>query len=412
MRLRPGDELDPLVRREVQRTIERDVQGNIEHNLNFQFDFDDQFDKVFRMAPGGALNRGYRLKNLSSGDSDPASRRATLNALRGAERGLRTAAAAKGLNTEQRKEINRELEKVRAQIKKAESTPVAGQLQQLSGGLDMTADLREHEQQMREHQQQMREHQQDMREHQRELQERIRESQQELQNLERERVEDDRDHFQGGRDRERTDRDRQRADRNRERADRDRERNEALTDQLQKDGLIRDRDNFQLRLTPQALTVNGKEQPAKLRDKYLKLHAEASGQPLTGTRSLLISRNGDSSTSFGQSEGPRPPRPPRPPRAPRAPLAPLLAPGPPAPPTLALPAPPRPPRINADELRRELREDGVLAADEKNLQFQLNASGLTVNGRKQPDELAAKYRKMTGHTDGKNFNVMISTQED
>ncbi|GAB3737001.1 hypothetical protein GCM10027594_17850 [Hymenobacter agri] len=78
----------------------------------------------------------------------------------------------------------------------------------------------------------------------------------------------------------------------------------------------------------------------------------------------------------------------------------------------APPAPPRPPRINSDELRRELRKDGVLGADEKNLQFQLNASGLTVNGKKQPDALADKYRKMTGHTDGKNFNVTISTQED
>ena len=75
------------------------------------------------------------------------------------------------------------------------------------------------------------------------------------------------------------------------------------------------------------------------------------------------------------------------------------------------PAPPRPPRINSDELRRELRRDGVLGTDEKNLQFQLNAAGLTVNGQKQSDELAAKYRKMTGHADGKNFNVMISTQE-
>ena len=78
----------------------------------------------------------------------------------------------------------------------------------------------------------------------------------------------------------------------------------------------------------------------------------------------------------------------------------------------APPAPPRPPRVDAAALRSELRKDGVLAADEKNLQFQLNASGLTVNGKKQPDELAAKYRKMTGHTDGQNFNVMISTQED
>ena len=68
--------------------------------------------------------------------------------------------------------------------------------------------------------------------------------------------------------------------------------------------------------------------------------------------------------------------------------------------------------MDATALRNELRRDGVLGADEKNLQFQLNASGLTVNGKKQSDELAAKYRKLTGHTDGKSFNMMISTQEE
>ncbi|MDQ2772704.1 MAG: hypothetical protein M3Y54_19635, partial [Bacteroidota bacterium] len=69
-------------------------------------------------------------------------------------------------------------------------------------------------------------------------------------------------------------------------------------------------------------------------------------------------------------------------------------------------------RLDTGDLRNELRKDGVLGADEKNLQFQLNASGLTVNGKKQSDELADKYRKLTGHADGRNFNVMISTQED
>ena len=444
-----GGGLDPQVRREVERTVrreltrdvqrnaERDVQRNIDRSYDFQFDFPtfgDHVDKSFRMAPGSSLNRVYSLKSLSNGGgSDPESRRATINALRGAERGLRTAATAKGLNAGQRKEINKELEKVRAQIKKAESMPATSQLQRLNGGLNMNPDMREHDQQMREHEQdmrehdqQMREHQRDMQEHRRELQERIRESQQELQNLEQERTQSDRDRSLAERDRERADQDRERAgrdrtqaerdrtqadrdraDRDRERADRDRKRSEALIDQLQKDGLIQDKDNFQLRLTPNSLTVNGKEQPAKLRDKYLKLHAEASGRPLMGTNSMVINRNSDSSTSFSQSEGPRLPRPPR---APRAPMA--VPPVPPAPAMGALPAPPRPPRIDASALRGELRKDGVLAADEKNMQFQLNASGLTVNGKKQPDELAAKYRKMTGHADDKNYNVTISTQED
>ena len=402
-----GGELDPQVRREITRDIERNVQRNVERNIqrdrDFQFDFPEfgnQFDNSFRMAPGSSLSRVYRLKSLGNGGPDPESRRNTLTALRGAERGLRTAAAAKGLNASQRQEINKELEKVRAQIKKAESLAATSQVRQLNGSLN--PDRREHEQAMREHEQGMREHEQGMREHEQQMREHRRESQQELREMEQGQLRD-----QADRTRDQADRNRDQAERNRERAEQNRQRNEALIDQLQKDGLIQDKDNFQLRLTPNGLTVNGRGQSGKLRDKYLKLHAEASGQPLTGNRSLVITRSGDSNTSFSQSEGPRPPRPPR---APRAPMA-----VPPAPPMGALPAPPappRPPRLDADELRRELRKDGVLSRDEKNLQFQLNAAGLTVNGKKQPEELAAKYRKLTGHAEGKNFNVVISTQED
>ena len=424
-----GD-LDPLVQRQVERIVERNlernVQGNIERtfrNRTFQFDFPDldgQLNRTFRTAPGASLNRVYRLKSLSNA-TDPESRRATLNALRGAERGLRIAATAKGLNAGQRKEINKELERVRAQIKKAENAPAPNSPQRLNGGLSLNLD-----QDLREHEQEMREHQRELGEHRRELQERIRESQQELQRMEQERAQAERDRGQAGRDRVQAmrdqaqatrdwlqaERDRDRAERDQERAERDRkraERDEALINQLQKDGLIQEKDNFQLRLSPNSFTVNGKEQPAKLRDKYLKLHAEASGRSLTGTGAMVISRNGSSrrtSYNVDQSEGPRPPR------APRWPVSPVLAPGPPAPPMLAPPAPPTPPRLDSDELRRELRKDGVLAADEKNLQFQLNASGLTVNGKKQPDELAAKYREMTGHADDKKFNITISTQED
>jgi hypothetical protein len=90
-------------------------------------------------------------------------------------------------------------------------------------------------------------------------------------------------------------------------------------------------------------------------------------------------------------------------------MAPMME--PPMPPMPALPAPPAPPRVDTETLRDELRKDGVLGRDEKNLQFQLNSAGLTVNGKKQPEELAAKYRKLTNHDNGKNFNMTISTQE-
>ena len=53
----------------------------------------------------------------------------------------------------------------------------------------------------------------------------------------------------------------------------------------------------------------------------------------------------------------------------------------------------------------------MIGAGEKNFQFQLNGSGLTVNGKPQPAALAAKYRKLTGHADGKSFNMTVSTQD-
>ena len=218
---------------------------------------------------------------------------------------------------------------------------------------------------------------QESRDRRQELQDRIRESQQELRDLEQDR------------------------------ANRPDDRHGALVDQMQKDGLLKDPDHYQIKLTPRALVIDGREQSPKVFQKYLKLYESNSGRKLIGNNAMVITRSSDSSTIISNDhDGPTPPRPPRAPRA-------LLV--PPAPPMGAVPpppAPPRPPRLDTDELRGELRKDGILGADDKNLQFQLNNSELTVNGKKQSDELAAKYRKLTGHADGKSFNVMISTQED
>ncbi|MGY3088906.1 bla regulator protein BlaR1 [Hymenobacter sp. UYAg731] len=232
---------------------------------------------------------------------------------------------------------------------------------------------------------------QEARDRRQELQDRIRESQQELRDLEQDRA----------------DRSRDQADRSRDRADRDRDRNDALVSQMQKDGLLKDPDHYQIKLTARALVIDGKEQSAKVFQKYLKLYESNTGRKLTGNNAMVITRNSDSSTIINNDfDGPTPPRPPR------APLAPRMAPPmPPMPPIAAPPAPPAPPRVDSEELRNELRKDGIIGADEKNLQFQLNAAGLTVNGKKQSDELADKYRKLTGHADGKTFNMMISTQE-
>ena len=228
---------------------------------------------------------------------------------------------------------------------------------------------------------------QEARDRRQELQDRIRESQQELRDLEQDRA----------------DRGQDQADRSRDRADRARDRNEALVDQMEKDGLLKDPDHYQIKLTARALVIDGKEQPAKVFQKYLKLYESSTGRKLTGNNAMVITRNSDSSTIINNDfDGPTPPRPPR------APLAPRMAPMPALP---APPAPPAPPRMDSEELRNELQKDGIIGADEKSFQFQLNASGLTVNGKKQSDALAAKYRKLTGHADGKKFNMMISTQE-
>ena len=391
---------DGGMERRIEEQVERRIQGQVERRLegskNFQFDFPGFDERQFRMAPEGRLNRTYQLKRL---DRSPGTdeRRAQLEGLRGAERGLRTAAAVKSLNAQQRKDINKELEKVRVRIRQAESALSASQprLPDADGRqrrLDGLVEMRDRQQELQDQQQERQDRQQEMRDRRQELQDR----QQEM----RDRQQEQRDLMQ-----ERGDRDR--ADRDQQRADRDRYQHEALVAQLQKDGLIQDESNFQFKLTSTGMTVNGKEQTAQVRQKYLKLYESSTGRKMSATSAINITRSG--TTSFSRNDAPRPPRPPR---APRAPMAPMMEPPmPPMPPMPAPPAPPAPPQVDTETLRNELRKDGVLGRDEKNLQFQLNSSGLTVNGKKQSDALAAKYRKLTNHADGKNFNMTISTQE-
>ena len=82
---------------------------------------------------------------------------------------------------------------------------------------------------------------------------------------------------------------------------------------------------------------------------------------------------------------------------------------------MATPAPPRPPRapkLDTPALRSELRKDGLIGQDDKSFQLQLNDAGLTVNGKRQPEDLAAKYRKLMGQTKpGQVQSISISTQE-
>ncbi|TGE10316.1 M56 family metallopeptidase [Hymenobacter fodinae] len=179
---------------------------------------------------------------------------------------------------------------------------------------------------------------------------------------------------------------------------------EALRRELLKDGLIEDDGNFQFKLNSTELIVNGKKQPAAVHAKYLKLVETQTGNKLTkGSYNITRNTSSNSSTSYG--DAPAPPRPPRAPRAmtppvppvppvPAAPAAPSAPAAPGVPGAPGVPAPPAPPRLDSDEIRAELRKDGLLGANEKAFQFQLNDQGLTVNGKKQSEALTNKYRQM------------------
>ena len=388
--LPPGPEGQTYVFRSGDaKELERNLERNFEfRGPEFNKQFGEQFGKEFNLRSNGQSSRLRRIRIDGPEPDQATALHAQQEALRTAERSLRAATAAKNLSAGQRKELGKELEKVRVQLKQLEKEPMSQQLRRE----EIREEIQERQVEMQERQRELQERHQEMQERRQELKERIRESQEELRDLERDR-----------------------ADRDQDRADRGRDRDDALVAELQKDGLIKDKDNFQLKLTARSLTVNGKEQPAKVLQKYLKRYEASTGRKMSANGAMVINRNGRTSDERRYA-----PRPPRPPRAPRAPLAPLgLMDAPPAPPMAPMvapmappppPAPPAPPRLDTETLRRELRKDGLIGANDKGFQLQLNAAGLTVNGKQQSDELAAKYRKLAGHADGKNFNMTISTQ--
>ncbi|UOR05648.1 M48 family metalloprotease [Hymenobacter aerilatus] len=209
---------------------------------------------------------------------------------------------------------------------------------------------------------------------------------------------------------------------------------EALETALLKDGLIKSADNYQLRLSATELTVNGTKQSATLQKKYLALYESASGRKLSGTGSVNINKNSTGRTNI--ISGPRgstrlsasvtrsgtgrvmptPPAPPAPPAAPGTPAmpAPPAPPAAPAAPNVPVPpAPPTPPTLGTDELRTQLRKDGLLGANEKSFQFQLDKNGLRVNGKPQPAAMTAKYRRIYDIPTSGNSNrtVQVSVSE-
>ncbi|UYZ63220.1 M56 family metallopeptidase [Hymenobacter weizhouensis] len=187
-----------------------------------------------------------------------------------------------------------------------------------------------------------------------------------------------------------------------------------LTRQLRQDGLITDEENFQFSLSPVQMTVNGKKQPTATRDKYLRLWESKSGSKLT-KGSININRQSSGRRTGSMPAPLRPLRPARPARPARPSIvpAPPASPAPPAP--VAPPAPPAPPRMDTDEIREQLRKDGLVGASDKSFQFQLNDDGLVVNGQKQPAALADKYRRLLDAPDAKGSrrsrNIQISVSE-
>jgi bla regulator protein BlaR1 len=113
------------------------------------------------------------------------------------------------------------------------------------------------------------------------------------------------------------------------------------------------------------------------------------------------------------------PTPPRAPRAPRAPLAPMAPPAPDAPDApnmpdvpLAPPAPPAPPVPNTARLRDALRRDGLIK-DDKHFSFELNDKGGRVNGKALTPDQVVKYRQLLnqpaskGKGNSSSFNISV-----
>lgn len=258
----------------------------------------------------------------------------------------------------------------------------------------------------------------------------IREEREHLQEADeeyRDRLEEARDNQQAFRDRSQAERDQQRVVRDRERAERDKARAEraeqtrksedAIIAELLKDGLIKDKQNFQFELTSSELKVNGQKQSENVFAKYRKLYEEGTGRTIGTTGKVLLSYNGgnvnriySSNEGSGSSLMPPPP-PPVPPVAPLAPGAPTPPAPPRAPRGLRTPQAPRAPSVNSVDLGNQLRQDGLIGKNDKSYQFQLNATSMTVNGKRQSDELAAKYRQLLGEGKNSKFNMNISIQE-
>lgn len=245
----------------------------------------------------------------------------------------------------------------------------------------------------------------------RQEQEQVRERQQAV----RDRTQAERDRQQAERDKAWAARDQLRAERDKARAERDAQvlkAEDAIIAELLKDGLIKDKNQFEFALTANDLYVNERKQPEAVFAKYRKMYEAGVGRTIGASDKMTLSYNGGNvnriytsrTTSNTSSSVPAPPPPPAAPLAPEVPRV-------PAAPT-APSAPPRTPTVNSVDLASQLREDSLIGQNDKSYQFQLNNNSLTVNGKRQSAALADKYRKLLDREGrGNKFNMTISVQE-
>ncbi|KAA9338349.1 M48 family metalloprotease [Hymenobacter busanensis] len=323
---------------------------------NFKYQrLEDGQTRVFRLGPDGQLNPQVYV------DAEGITR----NALREAERGLEKARQQADLSEADRERIEQQLEKIRDQRQ------------------DLEESRHEAEERVRERDEARREAEADRRE------------------AEAERREEAA--------RAREERAREREERAREREERNREVEEKLVGELRRDGLITDTNNFTFQLTSSRLTVNGKEQPEAMLRKYLGIYKELNERDLNAGGSMTITRNNTNRSIIYNSTGTPAPAAPRPPRAPRPSVAPTA---PKAPRTPRAPRTPKTTLINSVDVRSALVRDQIIEDDDNTLQFRLNNNEMVVNGKKQPADVAARYRKLLGGTEGSNVNMDIVVNND
>ncbi|GAB3834856.1 M56 family metallopeptidase [Hymenobacter jeollabukensis] len=282
---------------------------------------------------------------------------------------------------------------------------------------------------IRDQRNELRERAREQSEAQREHAEAIREAQRDREEARRDAENARRDEINRQRDELRAERDRARAERDRVHAERDarnRAAEDAMINDMVKEGIIKDRSVFQLSMSGRDLVVNGQKQSEAVAAKYRKMYEEGTGRTLGESGTLMLNVNGSnvnrifSSNSNANSEhwtAPEPPLPPAAPAAPRTwrvvpPVAPAAPIAPRAPRAPRAPLAPRTTTVNGVNLTDQLRQDGLIGDADRSYQFRLNGTEMVVNGKKQSADVAAKYRKLMGGTKGEKVNMNVTVTAD